>query len=99
MPVPLLPQTERIESMRAVHGQDPVEVVDLVLNELGPVTLEVHLRPFPLEVLIANPNPVGTGDPDEKVGEREAVVPDREILVADVHDLGIDERPGRSISI
>ena len=37
--VPLLPQAERIEAVGTVHGQDTVEMIELVLKELGPVTL------------------------------------------------------------
>ena len=84
--------------MGTVHRQHAVQVVELVLEQLGPVALQLHLVPLTLEVLIADPDAVGPGDSDEKVGKREAVVPYLEVLVPDIDDLRVDRGQGLSIS-
>src|SRR6476661_448664 len=49
--------------------------------------------PAALHVLVANPDPVGAGHPDQQVGEGEAIVPDPEVLGPNVEDLRVDEGP------
>jgi hypothetical protein len=79
--------------MRPVDGEHSIEVIDLMLQQLGPVALEVGFMRPAAQVVIAHTNPVGTEDANEEVGEREAIIPHREVLVPDVDDLGIDEHP------
>ena len=92
--VPFLSEAERIGSVGSVQGEDSVEMVDLVLEQLGPVTLEVGFEFVALHVLIPNSNPVRPLDPHDQAREGEAVVPDREVVGTDIDDFGIDERPG-----
>src|SRR5580765_6863241 len=54
-PVPFLPQTERMGTVGAVHRQHPVEVIDLVLEQLGHVALELDFVGIALVILVANP--------------------------------------------
>jgi len=79
--------------MRPVDREHSVEVIDFMLQQLGPLPLEVCLVLPATEVVIANPDTVSTQDADEQVGKRETVIPDREVLIPDVDDLGIDEHP------
>ena len=69
-------------------------MVDLVLQQLRSITLDLDLVPFPFQVLIPDPDPVGPRHSNQKIGEGEAVVPDLEVLVPDIDDLRIDQRPG-----
>src|SRR5215213_4955596 len=89
--VPLLAQTEWVQAVRAVYGQHAIQVIDLVLQELCSITFDFRLRPFPSQVLVLDPDPVGAGNADPEIREREAIVPDLEILVTDVQDLRIDQ--------
>jgi len=80
--------------MRPVDCEHSVEVIDLMLQQFSPVALEVgFVRPAP-QIVIADANPVGSEDANKEVGEREAVIPHREVLVPNVDDLGVDEHPG-----
>jgi len=92
--VTFLAQIERVETVRPIDGEDAVEMIDLVLQELRPVALQVDFLPGALEVLVLDPDPIGPAHADEQVGEGEAVVPHLEVLVADIHDLRVDHRPG-----
>jgi hypothetical protein len=69
-------------------------MVDLVLEELGHVALEVDFLDFSLEVFVPDPDVIGALDPHQEIGEGKAVVPDREILGADIENFGIDHGPG-----
>src|SRR3982751_3529378 len=84
--VPLFPQAERIQSLRSVDREDTIEMIDLMLKQLGLVAFDIQLQPFALQILITNSDPVRAGDANQEVGKREAVVPDVEVFVADVHD-------------
>ncbi len=79
--------------MRPIHGQNSVQVVDFVLEELSPIALEIDLVKFALEVLVTDPNPIRSVDPDQQIRERKTVIPDRKVFGADVDDLGVDQRP------
>src|SRR5687768_18250431 len=61
-PVPLLAETEGIQPVRPIHCEDAVQMIHLVLQQLRAVTLELFLVPVALDVLIPDPDPVGTGD-------------------------------------
>src|SRR3990170_1984651 len=91
--VPFLPEAEWIRTAGSIHREHAIQVVDFVLEQFGPVAGELDLVRSALEVLVADPNVMGPLDPDQEIGKREAVVPDREILGADVHDFRIDEGP------
>ena len=80
--------------MRPVHREHPVEMVDLVLQQFRAIALELGFMRLAPQVVVADANAVGAEDAHQKVGVREAVVPDRKVLVPDVHDLRIDEHPG-----
>jgi hypothetical protein len=77
-----------------VYGKDAIEMIDLVLQQLRPIPVQVQFVGFPLQILIPNPNVVSALDSHQQVGKREAIVPHREVLGADVHDLWIDQGPG-----
>ena len=79
--------------MRPVDREHSVEVIDLMLQQFRPVALEVGFVRLAPQVVIADADAVGSEDAHEQVGEREAVIPHREVLVPDVDDLGIDEHP------
>src|SRR5687768_6112819 len=68
-------------------------MVNLMLEEFCPITFHLQFRPLPFEILIPNPDAISPGDPYQQIGERETIVPHFEILVADVDDLRIDQRP------
>jgi hypothetical protein len=93
LPVPLLPQAERVEPLGPIHCEHPVEVINLVLKELCTITLHLDFLPVTFKVLIPNSDPIGAGNPNEEVGEGKTIVPYFEVLGADVNDLGIDQRP------
>jgi len=78
----------------AVDREDSIEVVNLVLEQLGHVTLELDFVGVALGVLVADPDAPGPLYPDQQVGIGEAVIPDREIVAADLRDFGIDQHPG-----
>jgi hypothetical protein len=63
--VPLLPETERVEPLRAIHREDPIEMIDLMLEELGPIAVQVDFVPRALEVLVAHPDPIGSRDANQ----------------------------------
>src|SRR4029079_9402609 len=90
---PSFSQTEGTESVGSIDCQDAIEVIDLVLEQLGAIAFELLLMPAALHVLIANPYSIDTRDPDQQVGEGEAIVPDPEILVSYVYDLRVDQGP------
>src|SRR4026207_221858 len=69
-------------------------MVDFVLQELGAIPLQLDLVAFALEILVAHADVVGALHSHQQVGEGETIVPDREILRADIHDLGINKGPG-----
>jgi hypothetical protein len=91
LPVPLLPQAERVKALGPIDSQDAIEVIDLVLKKLRPIAFEVNLLPVALEVLIPHPDPIGARDPDQEVGERKTIVPHLEILGPNIDDLGVYE--------
>lgn len=80
--------------MRPIDRQHAIEVIDLMLQQLGPVALELGLVELAAQVVVAHPNAIGAEDADQQVGEREAVVPHREVLVADIDDFRVDQHPG-----
>lgn len=79
--------------MRPVDREHSVEVIDLMLQQLRPVALEIGLVRLAAQVVVSDANAVRPEDAHQQVGEREAVVPHREILIADIDDLRIDEHP------
>src|SRR5438093_9801041 len=91
--MPLLAQTEWIEAQRPVHGQHTVEMINLVLDQFRPISFKIHLRPLSFEILMTDSDSIGPGDTDEEIGKGEAVVPNREVLIPDIHDLGIYKGP------
>src|SRR5262249_6015699 len=90
----LFTQAERVGAVGTIDREYPVQVVDLVLQQLGAIALELDLMGVSLEILIADPNVIRPLHPDQQVGEGEAVVPHREVLGPDIDDLGIDQGPG-----
>jgi hypothetical protein len=94
--VPFLPETKRIQPLRPIDREDPVEVIDLVLQQLGTVALDLQLGPLTLEILIAKPDPIRPGDPDQEIRKGEAVVPHLEVFGSYVEDLRVDQWPGLS---
>ncbi len=80
--------------MRPVDREHSIEVIDLMLQQFSPVTLEVGLMRLATQVMITDANAVGPEHPHEQVGEGKAVIPHREVLVPDIDDLGIYEHPG-----
>ena len=80
--------------MRPVYREHPVEMVDLVLQQFRAIALELGFMRLAPQVVVADANAVGAEDAHQQVGVREAVVPDRKVFVADVHDFRIDEHPG-----
>ena len=79
--------------MWPVYREHPVQVVDLMLQQFRAVALELGFVRLAPQVVIAHPNAVGPEDAHQEVGRGEAIVPDGEILVTDVDDLGVDEHP------
>ncbi len=79
--------------MRPIHGENPIQVINFMLEELGPITLEIDFVELAPEILVADPDPVGSLHPDQEVREGKTVVPHREIFGADVDDFGVDQGP------
>jgi hypothetical protein len=52
--IPLLAEAKGVRAVGPVDGQNPVQVVDLVLQQLGPVPLQILLMGLTLQVLIAD---------------------------------------------
>ena len=80
--------------MRPVDREHSVEVIDLMLQQLGAITLEVGLMRLATQVVVAHPDAVRAEHTHKQIGEREAVIPHGEVLFTDVDDLRIDEHPG-----
>ena len=55
-PVPLFTKAKGIQALRPINREHAIDMVDLVLEQLGAITLDVHLGPFPFQVLIPDPN-------------------------------------------
>src|SRR3989442_321119 len=91
--LPLFPEREGIEPRRAVHCQDAVQVVDLVLQQLSHPLLELHRVHLALQVLVSQAHLIGARHPHQQVGETKAVVPHLEIVGADVGNLRVHHRP------
>ncbi len=79
--------------MGTIDRQHAVEVINLVLKQFRPVALKLGLVHPTAQVAVADANAVGTKHTHQQVGEREAIVPHREVLVSDVNDFGIDQNP------
>jgi hypothetical protein len=92
--MPFFAKAERVETVGAVDREHAIEMIDLVLHQFGTVPFDLHLGPFASQVLIADSNPMGSGDSDQQVGEGETVIPHLEVLIPDIDDFGIDQRPG-----
>jgi hypothetical protein len=54
--IPLLPQTKGVGSPGAVHREHPIEVVDLMLEQLSQPALAFELVRFSFEVLVSDPD-------------------------------------------
>ena len=80
--------------MRSVYREYSVQVVDLMLQQLRAVAFELGFMGLAPEVVVPHANAVGAENTHQQVGEGEAVIPHREVLVPDIDDLGIDEHPG-----
>jgi hypothetical protein len=94
LPVPLLPQAERVEPQWAIYCKHSVEMIDFVLEQLRAIALHLDFLPITFEILIAHPDAIGARHPNQEVGERKTVVPHLEILVPYVDDFRVDQRPG-----
>jgi hypothetical protein len=92
--VPLFPEAEGVQALRPVDGEHAVQVIDLVLEQLRPITFDVHFLPFAFQILITYPNAVSARDANQEIGERKAIIPDFEVFSTDVYNLGVDQRPG-----
>lgn len=84
-------EAEGIGARWPVHGEDAVEVVDFVLNELGHVAAEIGAMLATAEVQVLQRNVVRANDTDHELWERKAVVPNLEVVGTDVDDLRIDK--------
>lgn len=76
----------------AVDSEDPIEVIHFVLDEFGEGAGGVERLVMAFGVGVAEAESLGAFEPDEEVGEREAVVPEAEFLFAQPFVLGVDER-------
>jgi hypothetical protein len=94
LPVPLLSQAEGIKPLGAIHSEHAIEVINLVLEQFGPIAFDLDLLPIALQVLVSHPDAIGARDSNQKVGEGETVVPYLEILSPDIDNFRVDERPG-----
>lgn len=94
MAIPLLAETIGIEPDWAVDRQHAIEVIDLVLQEFGAVAFEFCVVRRPLQILVLDLDAMDPGDPNQELRERKTIIPDGEVLAADIDDFGIDEGPG-----
>src|SRR3989449_10478727 len=97
--LPLRAERERVEAARPVHGEDPVQVVDLVLQQFRHRAVELHRVLLLFQVGIRQRRPVRTCHSHEQVWERETVVPHEEVLRPHVGDLGVDHRPALLVDL
>lgn len=91
---PFLFEAKGIVPCRAVDAKHAVEVVDLVLEELGKRTNRIDPAPLSTELLIDDFYLVGSLNPHHESGDREAIVPDPKILVSNVGHSRVDHEPG-----
>ena len=91
--LPLLPETDRINARGTVHREHAIEVIDLVLQQLGEVPFGLKFVRGPCQVPIAYRDVVRALDPDSQVRERETIIPNEKISISDVHDLRVDHGP------
>lgn len=92
MTLPFLAQAKRIEAAGAVHGEYSVEMIDLVLQQLGERALGVNAVASSREVLVFHRDAMGSLYPNHEIRKREAVIPDEEVVIADIQDFRIDHR-------
>src|SRR5689334_17431423 len=90
--LPLAAVGEGIDPGGAIEREDPVQVIDLVLQQLRHPTLALQGVRFPLQVRVLDRDAIRPRDSHQQPGEREAVVPQFEILGADVGDFGVHHR-------
>jgi len=92
MTLPFLAQAKGIETAGAVHGEYSVEMIDLVLQQLGERALGVNAVASSREVLVFHRDAMGSLYPNHEIRKREAVIPDEEVVIADIQDFRIDHR-------
>src|SRR5467141_3242099 len=91
--VPLRPERERIDPAGAIEGQNAVQMVDLMLQQLRHRPLELHGILLALGIGVVHRDLIGPVDANQQVGKREAVVPHQKIVAPHVGDLGVHHRP------
>ena len=94
MTVPFFTQTEWVEPDRSIDREHAVEMVDLMLQQFGYITLGVHGVRLALEVVVPHLDSVCALHPDHEIREGEAVVPNVEVLVPHIDDLRVYKAPG-----
>ena len=87
----LVPRAQALPIERPIYRQNAVQVVDLMLQQLREPTVCLHPFHFPSLVPEANPHPHGPLQPHQQAGEREAIVPELELLLALPFVLGIPQ--------
>src|SRR5437660_2865513 len=90
---PFRAECERIGASRAVEREDAVEMIDLVLQQLGHRPLELHGVLLALQIGGCEGRRVGARHAHKHVREAEAVVPHEEVIRPDVGDLRVDHGP------
>lgn len=92
--MPFFAKADRVRSERPVDRKNSVEMVDFVLQEFGPIGLELDLVALPLLVVVPNPDPISSLNSHQQIREGETVVPYGEVVGSNIDDLWIDQNPG-----
>lgn len=97
--LPLLTGAEAVFVERTIDGENAVEMIHLVLEELRQraAGFERFLSTVIAHVLQANG--LGALEPDQQIRKRETVVPKLEFLLAFEGPLGVDETVGRAAEL
>lgn len=81
----------------AIYGQDAVQVVEFVLQKFGERAGGFEALDGAFLVFVADADYGGTFHVDQEIGEREAIVPNAELVFALEFDGGIAQAPGAAI--
>ena len=98
-PFELFARAEAVPVERPVHRQNSIQVIDLVLQQLGERAFGVDRLCRAGFIHVAHTHPFGAFQPDQQIGEGEAIVPHTELLLALEFELRIAQPVGASANL
>src|SRR2546421_10375542 len=92
MLLPLRLVSEGVEPAWLVQGENAVEMIELMLQQFGHWSLELHRHELAFHVRVTQRRPISACHAHQQIREREAVVPDMKVFRPNVRDLRIYHR-------